>query len=425
MTTEEIYSIYLSHPSVTTDTRKIKEGDIFFALTGPNFDGNMYAREALDKGAAFCICERISDVRDDRIIYVDNVLQTLHSLAKKHREQFHIPVIGITGSNGKTTTKELVHAVLSEKYRCSTTEGNLNNHIGVPLTILKWHADTEIAVVEMGANHLNEIEGYCKYAMPTHGLITNCGKAHLEGFGSEEGVKKGKGELFDYLSENDGIVFINNDLDYLEEMSKHVKKKISYGTQRGDITGTEVTAALLLETEINYGTHTQHIKTNLAGGYNLSNVLAAVIIGKTFDVEESQIKHAIENYIPVNSRSQIKRSGSNTWLLDAYNANPGSMTAAIENFAAMPGNKKIVILGGMKELGEESIKEHQMIIDLLKKYQWHAVALAGEDFKNLPADYFHFADASETAEWFKLRAFTDSLILLKGSRGMAMEKLLE
>lgn len=425
MNIEELYSIYLEHPSIETDTRKIKKRDIFFALKGPNFNGNNYVEEAFKRGASYCVCDEMSTITDSRILYVENVLNTLQRLAKHHRKQFSIPFIGITGSNGKTTTKELVHEVLSTTYKCYTTKGNLNNHIGIPLTILSVKKDAEIAVIEMGANHLKEIEGYCLYAMPTHALITNCGKAHLEGFGGEEGVKKGKGELFEYILKTDGTLFLNSDYDYLKKMSAAIKNKITYGSADATYVGRAKEAEHLLEVEIVKGADINVIKTQLAGNYNLPNVMAAVCIGKYFGVPDDKIKNALEAYIPTNSRSQIIKKESNTILLDAYNANPSSMKVAIENFAGMEGENKIVILGGMMELGNESMKEHADIIDLLSKYKWKQVVVAGKDFINLPSSILHFDDATEIAGWFKKQQFKNATILIKGSRSMAMEKVLE
>ena len=425
MSIEELYSIYLEHPSIETDTRKIKEGDIFFALKGPNFNGNNYVEEAFKRGAFYCVCDEMSAITTGRILYVENVLITLQQLAKHHRQQFSIPFIGITGSNGKTTTKELVHEVLSTTYKCYTTKGNLNNHIGIPITILSVKKDAEIAVIEMGANHLKEIEGYCLYAMPTHALITNCGKAHLEGFGGEEGVKKGKGELFEYILKTDGTVFLNSDYDYLEKMSTAIKNKITYGSVEAVFVGKAKEGEHLLEVEIVKGADINVIKTQLAGNYNLPNVMAAVCIGKYFEVPDDKIKNALEAYIPTNSRSQIIKKGTNTILLDAYNANPSSMKVAIENFALMDGENKIVILGGMMELGNESLKEHATIINLLSKHKWKQVVLAGKDFINLPSSILHFNNATEIAGWFKKQQFKNATILIKGSRSMAMEKVLE
>jgi UDP-N-acetylmuramoyl-tripeptide--D-alanyl-D-alanine ligase len=428
----DLYKIFLQFPSVETDTRKIKKGDIFFALKGPNFNGNLYVQQAFDAGASYCVCDEKTAIENSNIFYTDDVLTTLQELAKHHRNQFkklpngkEIPFIAITGSNGKTTTKELVHEVLSTTFRCYTTKGNLNNHIGIPLTLLSVKSDAEIVVIEMGANHLQEIEGYCGYTQPTHGLITNCGKAHLEGFGGEEGVRKGKGELYDYLAKTNGTIFINNDYDYLKEMSKNVKNKISYGSANADYTGIVKEDNYYLEIAITNGAAITNIKTQLAGNYNLPNIMSAVCIGKTFGVGDDVIKNALENYVPSNSRSQIITKGTNTILLDAYNANPSSMKAAIENFAAMSGEKKVIILGGMMELGEESIAEHNSIIALLQKYEWNTVVVAGKDYVNLPQNVLHFNTSLEVARWFNDQHFKNTTILVKGSRGMAMERVIE
>ncbi len=425
MNIPELYKIFSAFPSAETDTRKIKKGDIFFALKGPNFNGNQFTRQAFDLGASYCVCDEISDIKDDRIIYVDDVLNTLQLLAKHHRSQFIIPFIAITGSNGKTTTKELVHAVLSEKYICYTTKGNLNNHIGVPLTLLSIKKDAEIAVIEMGANHIREIEGYCRYTLPTHGLITNCGKAHLEGFGSEEGVRKAKGELYDFIAATNGTAFIDSDYDYLEKMAEKINNNISYGTSGADYTGGVLSNTYFIEVSITKGADIPSLQTKLAGDYNMPNILAAVTIGKTFGVSDAEIKKALENYTPANSRSQLIRLGTNSILLDAYNANPASMKAAIENFAAIPAAKKAVMLGGMMELGNDSLAEHKAIINLLQQYHWDTVAVAGEDFRDLPENITHFKSADELSDWYREQHFEDTLILIKGSRGMAMEKLIK
>ncbi|MEJ7610743.1 MAG: UDP-N-acetylmuramoyl-tripeptide--D-alanyl-D-alanine ligase [Ferruginibacter sp.] len=424
MNIEELYGIYNRYPSVKTDSRTIQPGDLFFALKGDHFNGNQYARQALEAGAAYCVCDEITDIKSDRIIFTDNVLKSLQELAKFHRQQFTIPFIAITGSNGKTTTKELVHAVLSKKFRCYTTQGNFNNHIGIPLTILGIKKDAEIAVIEMGANHLHEIEQYCTYTLPTYGIITNCGKAHLEGFGSEAGVRKGKGELYRYIENTGGTVFNNTDYDYLAEMSNAIENKITYGTSGAQYTGEVMNSSALLEVKMTNGAAIPYIRTKLAGNYNLPNILAAVCIGKTFGVSDEQIKDGLEAYTPSNNRSQIIFSGTNTILLDAYNANPSSMKAAIENFAAMEGEKKAVILGGMLELGEDSIKEHAALISLLQQYHWEKVAVAGKDFRDLPENITAFDSSTELSKWFREQDFENTLILVKGSRGMAMEKLI-
>ena len=425
MNIPELYSLFLKHPSIETDTRKLKKGDIFFGLKGPNFNGNLYAQKAIEAGASYCICDEVTDYSHERIILVDDCLQCLQQLAKYHRQQFDIPFIAITGSNGKTTTKELVSEVLSTTYKTYTTEGNLNNHIGVPLTLLRIKKDAEIAVIEMGANHQKEIESYCTYTLPTHGIITNCGKAHLEGFGGEEGVKKGKGELFDYIRENNGSVIINTDYDYLVEMSDGINKVIPFGERCGDITGKIANDNTYLEVSITKGAYLPSIKTQLVGGYNLPNILTAVCVGKTFNVPDEAIKAALENYTPTNSRSQLVHNNSNKVILDAYNANPTSMKAAIENFAHMEGNKKVLMLGGMMELGDSSLKEHQDIISLILKYHWHGVVLVGKDYINLPKNFIHFTNSSDAKEWYQQQKFENTQVLIKGSRSMQMEKVLE
>ncbi|MEO5942993.1 MAG: UDP-N-acetylmuramoyl-tripeptide--D-alanyl-D-alanine ligase [Ferruginibacter sp.] len=425
MHVDELYLLFLENPNVETDTRKLKKGDIFLALKGPNYNGNHYIKQALEAGASYCITDEVSDFKDERIILVEDCLSMLQMLAKKHRQQFNIPFIAITGSNGKTTTKELIKEVISRSYISYTTIGNLNNHIGVPLTILSIKKDAEIAIIEMGANHQKEIEGYCEYAMPTHGIITNIGKAHLEGFGGVEGIKKGKGELFIYLKEHSGIAFIDNDYDSLIELSNGISSVVTYGTSDAEYTGIVQNNEGQLKVKITKGANLPLIKTQLIGDYNLPNVLAAVCVGKYFNVPDEKIKDALENYTPSNSRSQLIRKDGNEIILDAYNANPTSMKAAIENFAKMKGNKKILILGSMMELGAESDKEHAGIIELIKKYAWEDVALTGSGFKNIPQDFLHFNNSTEAAAWFRQKDFKNTLVLIKGSRSMQMEKVLE
>ncbi len=395
-------------------------------MKGENFNGNLFAQQAIELGAAYAIVdEDIKSVSGKiNIIKVDNVLQTLQALAKHHREQFKIPFIAITGSNGKTTTKELIHQVLSTTYKIYTTEGNLNNHIGIPLTILKIKQDAEIAVIEMGANHQKEIEGYCMYTQPTLGLITNCGKAHLEGFGGIEGIKKGKGELFDYLRANGGSAFIMNNYNYLVEMSKGIASIFTYGTNHADVVGNILTHTTFLQVAISKGIN-EIIKTQLVGDYNLPNVLAAVAIGVSFEVDSGKIKTALENYTPSNSRSQLIKKDSNTIILDAYNANPSSMKLAIENFAKIEAEKKVLLLGGMMELGNESVLEHQIIIDLLCKFNWGSVVLVGGDFNKVSHPYIYFQNSVLAKEWLAKNNFSNSHFLIKGSRSMQMEKVLE
>lgn len=420
MTIPELYTIYLQHQKISTDSRTIQPGDIFFALKGENFNGNAYTNIALSRGAILCVTDEETQNNDTRIIRVENALNTLQQLALYHRKQFNIPFLAITGSNGKTTTKELIHAVLSSTYITYTTTGNLNNHIGIPLTLLKIKQDAAIAVVEMGANHIGEIASYCHIVQPTHGLITNCGKAHLEGFGSEEGVKKGKGELYDFLRENNGTAFVNSNLNYLMEMSSGISHRILYASEETVTHEDNHQTFLQVNTEDGF-----HIKTQLVGDYNLPNVLAAMAIGKYFQVTPQVIKSAIENYIPSNSRSQLIMWKTNTVILDAYNANPSSMKAAITNFAHERNTNKVLILGGMKELGKDREKEHTSLISFIEEFKWAAVILVGEEFSHTPPHFQHFNTSVEARDWLKKHPLHNAHILLKGSRSMKMETVLD
>ncbi|HEU4632550.1 MAG TPA: UDP-N-acetylmuramoyl-tripeptide--D-alanyl-D-alanine ligase [Flavisolibacter sp.] len=420
---EELYNLYVQYPSVQTDTRKLNKGDLFFALKGPSFNGNAFAQKAIDAGAAYAVIDESQYAVEGKTILVDDVLTALQQLAGFHRKQFSVPFIAITGSNGKTTTKELIHAVLSAAYKTYTTEGNLNNHIGVPLTLLKIRKDAQMAVIEMGANHQQEIASYCEYALPTHGLITNVGKAHLEGFGGEEGVRKGKGELYDHLRDHGGTAFRMNDYDYLVEMSRGITHIYTYGSGDADIVGTILETDPFLQVAFQKGCKGT-VKTNLVGSYNLPNVLAAVAVGKYFNVPEERIKTAIEHYVPSNSRSQLLEKGSHKIILDAYNANPSSMKAAIENFANIRAENKILALGAMAELGENSLQEHAAIVEEIKKYPWQQVLLVGGDFTKLHHPYQQFQSPQEAGEWIK-KTSDNAYILIKGSRSMQMEKLLE
>ena len=426
----ELYKIYKQFSSIQTDTRKLKPDDLFFALRGNNFNGNLFANQALEAGAAYAIIdEKVQiDTRTDlsgKTILVDDVLTTLQELAAYHRAQFKIPLLAITGSNGKTTTKELIHAVLSTMFKTYTTQGNLNNHIGVPLTILKIREDAEIVVIEMGANHIGEIASYCRIALPTHGIITNCGKAHLEGFGGTEGVKKGKGELYDHLRKNNGTAFVMWDYDYLQLMSKGVREIISYGTSNASVEGEVVSCDPLLEICIKKTMELALLKTQLAGEYNFPNLLAAVTVGKYFKVPDEKIKKAIEQYVPSDNRSQMIRKGSNIIFLDAYNANPSSMIPAIQNFARIKNDKKVLMLGAMAELGEDSLQEHQLIIDLVKKYQWNEVVLVGGDFMKMDHSFHQFETAAEAKNWFLKQDFQNTCFLIKGSRSIRMEEIVD
>ncbi|MBK6937649.1 MAG: UDP-N-acetylmuramoyl-tripeptide--D-alanyl-D-alanine ligase [Chitinophagaceae bacterium] len=426
MLIEQLYKIYQQFPSIQTDTRKLKQGDIFFALKGETFNGNAFAAKAIEAGAAYAVIDENEFFLGDKTILVDDVLSALQQLAKHHRKQFtSISFIAITGSNGKTTTKELVHTVLSSSYKTYTTEGNLNNHIGIPLTILKIKPDAEVAVLEMGANHQKEIAGYCEYAQPTHGIITNCGKAHLEGFGGEEGVRKGKGELYDYLRKTNGTAFVMWDYEYLQEMSRGIPKIVTYGSRNAETEGYTIKSEPFLEVNITKGGETGIIKTKLVGDYNLPNVLLAVAIGKYFNVPDTKIKVSIENYTPSNSRSQLIKKESNTIILDAYNANPSSMKLAIENFARLSADNKVLMLGGMAELGKESLSEHEAIVSLIDKFKWKSVVLVGGDFLKCRHPYISLMNSEEAKEWFVKKHFSDTHILVKGSRSIKMEKILE
>ncbi|MBO9594806.1 MAG: UDP-N-acetylmuramoyl-tripeptide--D-alanyl-D-alanine ligase [Niabella sp.] len=425
MNTEALYQVYLNHPHVQTDTRKIREGELFFALKGPNFNGNQFARQAVDAGAAKVIIDEAAYAIAGKTVLVPDVLQALQQLAAWHRAQFTFPVMAITGSNGKTTTKELIHAVLSTTYKTYTTTGNLNNHIGVPLTLLKIKDDAQLAVIEMGANHLEEIRGYCAVARPTHGLITNAGKAHLEGFGSIEGVKKGKGELYDFLRERgDGTAFVMWDYDYLRDMSAGIAHIVRYGTADAEVTGNAAgqTGFLTVELEQPF---TALIKTQLVGDYNLPNVLAAVAVGRHFNVAPEQIIAAIEGYMPSNSRSQLMEKGSNKIILDAYNANPSSMKLAIENLAKMEGDRKILVLGAMAEMGAETEAEHQRMIQLIEQYAWNDVILVGKPFEPYKDRFRYFENSGQAAEWLGAHRPENALLLVKGSRSSQMERVLE
>ena len=425
MNIQDLYNIYLQYPSVQTDTRKLQKGDLFFALKGPNFNANLFAKSAIEAGAAYAIVDESPAEPHPSVIVVNDVLQTLQHLAKYHRQQFNIPFIAITGSNGKTTTKELVHTVLSSAFTTYTTEGNLNNHIGVPVTILRVKKDAQMAVIEMGANHRGEIASYCEYTLPTHGIITNCGKAHLEGFGGIEGVRKGKGELYDYLRAHGGTAFAMWDYDYLHDMSRGIQQVIKYGTDNADVTGHATRSEPFLEVSITKGADIDLIKTQLVGAYNLPNILVAVTVGKYFGVADEAIKRSIEGYTPSNSRSQLVEKDGNKIILDAYNANPSSMKLAIENFAKLPAGDKVLMLGGMAELGEESLQEHAMIIDLIHQHPWKDVVLVGGDFLKVPHPFRQFNNSREAAEWYRSNNMHGNYILIKGSRSMQMEKVLE
>jgi UDP-N-acetylmuramoyl-tripeptide--D-alanyl-D-alanine ligase len=426
MNIAQLYEVYRNHTSIQTDTRHLKEGDIFFALKGPNFNGNAYAAAALEKGAVLAVIDEAEfNTQPDKMMLTTDVLHTLQQLALHHRKQLKIPFLAITGSNGKTTTKELVSTVLSAEFKTTATIGNLNNHIGVPLTILRIPTDAEIAVIEMGANHQQEIASYCKIAMPTHGIITNIGKAHLEGFGGPEGVRRGKGELYDYLRANEGTVFLYNEYPDLVEMSNGIPQVITYGKKDATYTGEAIADTELLQVKVTSNHGVGMIPTQLVGAYNLPNVMAAVAVGLYFNIPGETIRESIAHYIPSNNRSQVIKQGSNTVIMDAYNANPSSMKAAIENFAGVQAEKKVLLLGAMKELGDDSVAEHQALADMLQRTHWHAVVLVGGDFNKVKHPYIYVETADEARTWLQQQEYTDTYILIKGSRSVGMEKVIQ
>ncbi len=435
MTTEQLYQIFQQYPQISTDTRKIASNSIFFALKGANFNANTFAEKALEMGAAFAVIDEAAYKLSDRFILVDNVLTALQDLARHHRKQLNIPVIGLTGSNGKTTTKELINSVLSQKFKTYATKGNLNNHIGVPLTLLSISAETEMAIIEMGANHQQEIAFLCSIAQPTHGLITNIGKAHLEGFGGPEGVRKGKGELFDFLEQSGGTVFVNHDDLVLEEMAfhRHFQKTVYYGKETHCLVSGEILENVPLlkiswwQNTEGQSTQKHELQTQLTGSYNLDNLLAAVSIGSFFGLAAKEINAGIAGYQPENSRSQIVRTKTNTLICDYYNANPSSMEVAIKNLEAIAADKKVLILGDMFELGEHSSAEHELIIKKANEIEAAQRIFIGKGFYQHHASFtdtfFETTDAAFSV--IKTASITNATVLLKGSRGMHLEMLLE
>jgi UDP-N-acetylmuramoyl-tripeptide--D-alanyl-D-alanine ligase len=419
--------------AVSTDSRKIEPGCIFFALRGDNFNGNQYALTALEKGASYAIVDDLDLAEQDRCILVDDVLTTLQDLARYHRRQLHIPIIAITGSNGKTTTKELIAAVLGSQYRIHYTQGNLNNHIGVPLTLLQLDQQLEVAVIEMGANHQGEIDLLCRIAEPTHGLITNIGKAHLEGFGGIEGVKKGKSELYRYLAEKNGLAFVNNNEPFLIDLSAVVRKRIYYELSEVPDPQHKPYEVKLLQLQpfiriAFLDDHAQLIESSckLMGVHNFQNIKTAVTLGKYFKVPGEKIKAAIESYNPNMNRSQIIPWGSNSILLDAYNANPSSMEVTLRSFAENSSENKVVILGDMFELGDSAPVEHERIAQLASSLNFEQVVLVGKHFSKVAQQLgcIHFDKVEELKGWFASQSWENKAILIKGSRGMALERVL-
>lgn len=425
MEIEKLYQKYLESRKVSTDTRQITAGSVFFALKGDKFNANEFADEALKKGASYAVIDEEKYKKNDRFILVDDVLETLQHLARHHRNQLSIPVIALTGSNGKTTSKELLHAVLSKKFKTHATRGNLNNHIGVPLTLLAIDSSVEIAVVEMGANHLGEIALLCVIANPTHGFITNIGKAHIGTFGGYDNIVKGKTELFEHLISNEGQVFINSQNPVLANKGKRFNDPIFYPAT-GDYYQAElVSADPMVKVKADNG---EVIQTHLIGGYNFENIAAALCIGKYFGVDPAQANKAIADYVPGNMRSQVVEKDSNLIILDAYNANPSSMQAAIENLASMKAPKKVLILGDMFELEGEADKEHQAIGKLIKEKDFKDVYLCGSLFKaalrEIPRAKY-FPKKEELILELKQYPVREATILVKASRGIGLETIVD
>ncbi|MBI9037149.1 MAG: UDP-N-acetylmuramoyl-tripeptide--D-alanyl-D-alanine ligase [Bacteroidales bacterium] len=425
---ENLYKVFCKYPVICTDSRKIKPNSIFFALKGENFNGNKYAEPALQKGAKYAVIDEEKYKSNDRFILVENVQETLQQLAGYHRKMLNLPVIGITGTNGKTTTKELIAAVLKQKYKVLATTGNFNNHIGVPLTILGISKETEIAIIEMGANHIGEISALCNISCPGFGLITNIGKAHLEGFGSIEGIIKSKAELYKYISNNEGFIFVNDDNNTLKQLAKYLQT-INYGTnENSDCRAKLVSSNPFVEILWNSDFGDVSIKSNLVGKYNFENILAAVCVGDYFNVKIENIAKAIEEYIPQNNRSQFITTKKNKIFLDAYNANPSSMEAAIRNFAELDYENKVLIIGDMLELGSESLTEHRSILKLVQELGFNNnVFLIGNEFCEANKNIKHkfFLKTEDAMQWFKANRFENATIFIKGSRGIKLEPLIE
>lgn len=424
MKISHIHSLFLKCKAVSIDTRKIEPNSMFVAIKGENFDANTFAKEALEKGASCVIIDNKDYYVDQRTILVEDSLTALQELAKFHRQYLKLPIIALTGSNGKTTTKELIHAVLSKKYNTKATVGNLNNHIGVPLTLLSFDNETELGIVEMGANHKKEIEFLCQLAKPDYGYITNFGKAHLEGFGGVKGVIEGKSEMYNYLSENIKLAFINLDDPIQVEKSKKMKS-YSFGVNKeeADVNINSVTANPFVEISFS----NLSVKTHLIGLYNANNINAALTIGKYFGVDDLAIKEALEGYVPENNRSQLLSKGTNQIILDAYNANPSSMAVAITNFLQLDNANKVMILGDMFELGEESQREHQTIVDSLLNSNGVVCHFIGKEFysNQIHKDHFYFYETFESfSDYLQNTKIENSSILIKGSRGMALERTL-
>ena len=421
----DLFKLFYTSTGITTDTRNIEKDSLFICLKGENFNGNKFAEQALEKGAKFVIVDEIKFKTKENIYLVDNSLEFLQKLANHHRNKFNIPIIGITGSNGKTSTKELINTVLQKKYTVLATIGNLNNHIGVPLTLLRLNKSHDIAIIEMGANKFKDIEELCDIAEPNYGIITNIGKAHLEGFINFEGVLKTKKELYDSILKKKGTIIINSDDEVLIKNAPNVNT-IKYGTNsNAAIEGELINLSPFVEMKWKTENYTSDlISTKMIGKYNFYNFLAAISFGITFNIKPDKINEAISEYTPDNNRSQIKKTEHNTLILDCYNANPSSMTNALESFSQIKQTNKLAIIGDMLELGNESVKEHQTILDLIKQLNINIITV-GPIFESINSNQLKFTNTSNAQEYFKTNSFNEYLILLKGSRGIGLEKLEE
>lgn len=425
-TTEQLYDIFLRHRIICTDTRNISNSCLFFALKGQNFDGNEFALDAIKAGAAFAVVDNPNLDDHPNLLFVEDVLTTLQQLARHHRLTSNAKILAITGTNGKTTTKELIAHVLQTSFSIIYTKGNLNNHIGVPLTLLEIKDDTEIAIIEMGANHIGEIAAYCTWALPDFGLITNIGKAHLEGFGSLEGVKKAKGELYDFLSKNQHPIFRYQNDTNLSEIGLSLPNTITYGWDNADITAINRLEEKFATVEVISPDQLNGIYTSqLVGSYNAANILCAITVGNYFGISSEKIKTAIQNYLPQNQRSQFIETSSNKIILDAYNANPTSMNVAIDHFYHQNFENKILCIGGMKELGDDSDSEHKSLVDKIKKMNFEKVFLVGKEFENYHDSFYYFETSEKLREYFIENPLSNATILIKGSRGSKMEIILE
>lgn len=422
---ETIYQHFIQSTGICTDSRKIENGSLFVCIKGENFDGNVFAQAALEQGASHVVVDKVNFFTDaTHMTLVENSVRFLQELANYHRKQFSIPVIGITGSNGKTSTKELLHAVLSKKYTVLSTIGNLNNHLGVPFTLLRLKPEHEIAIIEMGANRFKDIEELCAIAEPTHGIITNIGKAHLEGFGGFEGVLKTKRELYEAIERVEGLIVYNADDEILVNALPKNVETLSYGSEDANIHGELVVLSPFVEMKWSTSTtHSENLKTNMIGKYNFYNYLAAISFGVVFDVPSGHISDAIQSYLPTNNRSQVKETTKNTLILDCYNANPTSMRSALESFAMNPHPNKMFIIGDMKELGAEEKKEHEAIADLIESLELIGYTV-GKVFEHIESNAFlHQFETTEGLNLFlESENITDKLILLKGSRSIGLER---